>query len=404
MRAWMCLAVLILSVPLAAGAQQPPAAPADSTKPRRLIDELQRRDRAFFPDDIHAFDLGFRDSLVARLDSLGMDALARETKRSWWHHRPTLEVDAGLWDYNRVEGLVVALGVGMGPALAEGGYATASEEWRYRAELRPRFVFAEYADQVVPFGSNRPFANSLLALTAAQDEQDYLRRRGGAAGLWFTPGPYRFELAYEAGRENSMPTATGFAFLGHLGESNPPIDEGIDRAIVGRATLWSLSRQRFEVELSHRVAGGGLGGDFTYNRTDVRVEARRYLPGGTEVYARSTFVRTGGSTPVQRLGDIGGMSSVRGFDRRTLVGDDAFVLQTELLLPYALPLVRLQFVPWVDTGSVEGDWRSSAGLGVQRFIGIMGRASNLRVDVEFPLGPDRPDDVRFELRFAPGLI
>jgi hypothetical protein len=404
MRAWMFVVVLAVCGPVVAGAQQPSPAPADSVKPRRLVDELQRRDREFFPADIHAFDLGFRDSLVARLDSLGVDAVKRETKRSWWRHLPSLEVDAGLWDYNRVEGLVAALGVSMRPVFAEGGYATASEEWRYRGVLRPRFVFAEYADQVVPFGSNRPFANSLLALTAAQDEQDYLRRRGGAAGLWFAPGSYSFEVAYEAGRENSMPTATGFAFLGHLGESNPPIDEGIDRAIAARATLWSLSRQRFEVELAHRVAGGGLGGDFTYNRTAVRVEARRYLPGGTEVYARSTFARTGGTPPVQRLGDIGGMNSVRGFDRRTLVGDDAFVLQTELLLPYALPLVRLQFVPWVDTGSVEGDWRSSAGIGVQRFIGIMGRASNLRVDVEFPLGPDRPDDVRFELRFAPGLI
>jgi hemolysin activation/secretion protein len=160
-----------------------------------------------------------------------------------------------------------------------------------------------------------------------------------------------------------------------------------------------------------------LGGDFTFHRLALTGQVRRYLPGKVEAVAGAGWTGTGGDVPIQELSDIGGISTVRGFARRTRVGDESLRGGLELFLPLDplalthLPVLergRVQIVLWGDAGRVwEGTadaWLTSAGVGLQRYLGPFDDAANLRLDFAFPIGPERPDDVAVFLRFTPGLF
>ena len=420
----------------------PGAAPADSVRRGALLEKLQREDTGFYEPDIFEMNRALADSGMAALDSLGIDAFERETMRGTRRLRFDVEPAPHLLTYNRVEGPVVGLGPSLHlPVLAgvrlqaEGAWATASEEFRHYETLTaplsvrpgaPEFE-AGFTERVEPFGSNRPTANLVRAVVGSADEQDYLERRGGWGQLRWAPGSVSAAaLCYEAFRERSVDVHTDFALLGNhrLLETNPAVDEGIDRALEARLTLGSLAYDRQELSLSHRVAGGALGGDFTYTRFDAAGSVRRYLPGNFEAVLDVAYVHLGGDAPFQRLADVGGLGTARGFDRRSRLGRESLSARLELPVPYDLfgrsgiPLVRrlkLQFVPWADAarvwspagcgcGEAPEPWLTSAGLGLQYFLGPFGEGSYLRLDLAGPIGPDRPDDLRLYLRFARGLF
>ena len=83
----------------------------------------------------------------------------------------------------------------------------------------------------------------------------------------------------------------------------------------------------------------------------------------------------------------------------------------DLLSWTAVPVIqdlRLQLVPWADAGRVwDGNrnaWLSSAGVGIQRYMGPFGKGAYLRLDAAFPTGPDRSEDIRWYLRFSRALF
>lgn len=404
----------------------PGAAPADSAAVGPLLERLQDADRSLYPDELLETDPTLRDSALAALDSLGL---------SGYRHRyrgpaveASLTVASSLITYNRVEALVAGLG---GDLETRGGahfnvqaaYATGPRKLRHleRLEVPVRQVVLEagYADRVVAYGSNSPAANGLRALVGSADEKDYLRRLGARAGFRIQVGRGgRIGAAYEASKDRSVGVHTDFAFLGdsRLMAVNRPVDEGMTRSVVVEAAWGRLGDDRLQVDLRHRVAGGGLGGDFDFVRTDFRGSLRRYLPGNHEAVWDLVVARAGGKPPVQALADVGGLSTVRGFDRRTRVGRTAVAARMELFPAFdplgavvpALRKLRFQFVPWADAGRVwdggSDAWITSAGIGVQRYIAPLEDAAYLRLDAAFPLGPDRPETVRFMLRFTRALF
>jgi hypothetical protein len=427
------LALLVAGVPAAARAQN--AAAPDTARPGDLLERLQRDDQGFYPEEALDFDRSLADSGLAALDSLGFKTFAWESTR----RRRALGLELGPGDaligYNRVEGPVPALGatvrtpLGFGTSLAlQAGYATASERFRHYESLTVPVTPARrgpelalgFADRVVPYGSNRPTANALRALIGSADDRDYLERRGGWGGVTWEGSPAgAVRVRYEASKEISVAAHTDFGIFGdsRLMSVNAGIDQGIDRAVEMRVERGSLMDGHVRGVLSERVAGGALGGDFTYARLDAEAGVRRYLWFDHELVLEAGYARTGGAPPVQRLADVGGLSTVRGFDRRTRVGREAAHARAELLLPYDVfaasrfPLLRdarIQLVPWADAGRVwrgnADGWLTSAGLGLQRYLGPFGEGSYLRLDAAVPFGPDRPGDVRFYLRFARGLF
>jgi hypothetical protein len=314
------------------------------------------------------------------------------------------------WDYNRVEGLVLGGEVSYGRAderarlSAFGGYATAPEDFRYRvafkttlpATKRKASLVASFRDRVEPFGSNRPALNSLRAFVGGADDQDYARRLGGSARVVVTPShAVSFDVGFEGVRESSVATDEDFSIFGDMNQVNPSIDEGDEHAIV--AGVHVDAPHWMSTHITQRVAGGDLGGDFRYNRTDISIRARGFVVGRQELEATLLGVATGDAPPLQELADVGGLSTVRGYERRTHVGNHSFAARLEYLVPYDvfgythIPLLQslnVQMVPWADAGRVgEGDsmdWIRSAGIGLQRYLWPVEDAANLRLDFAFP--------------------
>jgi len=414
-----------------ANAQAPVA--ADSTRRSGMRDSLQAQDRASYDAELMQTNPSFQDSVQALLDSLGVAALKKAQRKHLDLHlryNPARKV----LNYNRVEGFVAAAGVDVdqgeaGPHLElQAGYAFGTERFRHYESLDiPLHSGAQqvglelyFEDRVQPYGANRPLLNSIRAFVGGEDAQDYLEREGGGALLSWKPRRWlQTDVGYEAGEETSVAATTEFSLFGNMEKVNAPIDDGTDRRAIAGLEIGTLSRQRWRIQARHWISGGGLGGDFVYNRTDLGFSVRRYL-GRQEFYLQTVYVRTGADTPVQRLADVGGLTSVRGFRRRAQVGTSSFTSSLEYYVPYdllgatGLPLLsrtQLQFVPWADAARTWGGdsdvWIQSAGIGLQRFLGAFqgfAQVSFLRFDFIFPMGPDRPDDVRYELYFARGLF
>jgi len=205
--------------------------------------------------------------------------------------------------------------------------------------------------------------------------------------------------------------------FGNLDQPNPAVDQGALRSIDLELEAGSISDAREHLLLDYRIAGGGLGGDFTFTGLEASGQARRYLVGGTEALLSLRYEDTGGSPPLQYLADEGGLSSVRGWMRSTLLGRSGFDTRLEIYLPVdplaltRVPLLErahIQPVLWSDAGRVwNGNsdlWITSLGFGLQRYIGPFGPAANLRLDFAFPTGPSRPDDLHVYLWFREALF
>jgi hypothetical protein len=401
-------------------------APPDSTSDEAFLRRLQERDLEFFPDELLDFDSAFRDSVIALHDSLGLDEFAEAAKSARRRFSWGLGLGQRLSTFNRVEGFLTAgelhvapLGPD-GPRLStEAGWAFASEEFRHSTELSVPIgedswrLDLAYRDEVVPFGVNRVFANPLRSVIGGADERDHLRRRGALARLSYDRDRWRATIDYEVERQNRVSVSTDFSLFGDLSRANPAIDEGIDRSLTLRLAIGESGVSRVQTSLSHRVAGGALGGDFAYQRSEWRLRARQYIL-RHEFVLQTRSVHTGGTPPEQQRADIGGLDQLRGFDPRWRVGDSSVASRLEARVPYdlfaatriaGLRSVHLQVVPWVDAARVfDGDsraWFASVGVGLQRFLGMFGRGSNLRLDLSFPLGPERSEDLRVALLFAP---
>lgn len=402
--------------------------PADSVG-ESLHDRLRRQDEARYDPELLQTDRALQDSLVTSLDSLGLEA-ARKERPLPLHLR--FDPALGLWTYNRVEGFLLAAGVevagrpGDEPWLElQGGYAFGSEKFRYRGMLRIPLgpgtwgfdAQLRFEERTVPYGSNRPLWNGLRAFVGGEDARDYMGRRGGSAFLrWQRLRHLTLAVGYEAAEESSVNATTEFALLGKMAPDNLPIEDGTDRAFVGALRVGSLIHDLVQFDLEHRIAGGGLGGSFTYNRTDVDLAARHYF-WRQEFVLQLRYVHTAGVAPVQRLADVGGLSTVRGWRRRAQVGASTFDARLEYLVPYDLfrgtqvPLLRrlrLQLAPWADAARTwdgpTDSWIAAAGMGLQHFLGALGAPTYLRLDVAFPMGPERSRDVRFELYFVRGVF
>lgn len=405
-----------------------PPIETDSTRTRGLLGALQTNDSGFYPPELHTRDAEFRSSVVAEHDSLGFDQMMEAMNRNAGRFDFNYGVSTELAGYNRIDGLVMPARAGLGIAGIDlgfaGGYGAASKKFRYIADVSTSVksgnwsatLFGNYEDRLLPYGSNRPTLNSIRALVGGADERDYLGREGGSGGISVEhDSGVSLTAAYEAGRETSVPANSDFAFIGDMARGNRPVDEGYDRAV--RARLGLDLAGSFQLRLAQRISGGELGGDFRYNRTDIALDWRRFVIGRHELVASVASVATGDHPPLQRLADIGGLSTVRGYERRALLGSHSLAARLEYMMPYDLmaltriPLLRstpLQLVAWADAGRVwEGNsetWIHSVGIGVQLFLGAFGNASNLRLDFAFPTHDRRRGDVEIILHFTPGLF
>jgi hemolysin activation/secretion protein len=210
-----------------------------------------------------------------------------------------------------------------------------------------------------------------------------------------------FDLGYEGSRERSAGQDADFSFWGDLDQPNPTVDEGDEHAMVAKFELGG--RRWLNARLTQRLAGGSLGGDFRYARTDLMLHARGFILGRQEFETTLQGVTTADAPPFQQLADIGGLSTVRGYERRTHVGEHSFAARVEYMFPYdvfastKIPLVKdlgVQLIPWGDAARVgdgdSNDWITSAGFGLQRYLWPLSNAANVRLDFAWP--QNNPND------------
>ena len=331
--------------------------------------------------------------------------------------------------YNRVEGLRLGAEAEVtfgGWSLAgAGAYAISSADWRHRERLGYDAgsygeIAVENADLIERYGTGPVPANSIHALVAGADDQDYLERRRTGIEWRLDRGSREVEVGFTVARERSATAETDWnIFSRDRGpRPNPPIDEG-DAHRLRMAAGWSLDLSRLRgtrmrLGAEAEVGGYGLGGDFDYDRYRLTLESHWPVLWRDDV---DLTVEVGGARngpPLQSLFYLGGPAALRAYSVNEFRGDRYAFGRFEYLIgtdPFArmgLGMVQVQFIPFFELGAAwtdangtgifsspeSSDWRSDAGLGIQRLIAF---DAMLRFDAAWRL--DRERD-RFTYRFG----
>ncbi|CAN5890171.1 hypothetical protein BH23GEM9_BH23GEM9_01560 [soil metagenome] len=289
------------------------------------------------PNDIYAAESDIIDSEVLR----GIARRVRSIPEPPWQiGAPVIQWGMrgpGLIRYNRVEGLALGartlLDLGRMRADAEVRVGTAAAEIGAQLGLQRdgdvvasrmavyrRLDVADVATQPFTLGS------SLTTLLLGRDENDYFRATG--AEMTLRPPLARsqwYDMRLFAERHEAVQVETNFTTR-RLLDSDRMFRDNIEadaadqlgaalrlRAAVGQ----NPAAPRFAAELELH----GEAGDFRFARPAALVRAttplgRRFAI-GLEAAAGSSF----GDVPVQRLWQIGGVATLRGFDAAAARGD-----------------------------------------------------------------------------------
>lgn len=405
------LAVAVVK-PGAAAAQVPP----DTTDVNAI---LQRRnaelDSLLNPESI-ARDTSGLDRMLELLNRGEYDSIRAyewDRQTGWEFSFRPLSYST----YNRVEGTRPGIGFGLADnrwfeADLGTGYGFANHRWTGFGRItlgepfRPA-VRLEAHDRILPFGPNRiEYAAGLMSLVAGQDRQDYLRSRGVGLTLlpWRKPnGEIRLSVFHR--EELPVRQETDYHFFGGgtpMEDPNPAIERGRTNGVSLAGTA-DLLTDRVSLVADAGVAGGELGGDFDFSWQSAGVTVRTVFPDGGIMSLGIEAAHAGGEPPVQALPFLGGDGNLRGYGRLEFAGTERASLRAEYATGIDLlartgikPLgkLRLQFIPFVDAGttwgdapgiggvggSLDGDLRSSLGLGIRREFWLPGIQA-VRLDV-----------------------
>lgn len=424
-----------------AGAQSAPggaaadsgAAPADSSgsgaaadssaKLERYLQHLEGRTPVDVPIDRFPTAAEI-DSVLAHWKPPGSSEQGPATSAGW-------RARAGLDEvrFNRVEGVNVlpeASLVSPGDRIAlfgRGGFGWSSREAVWRGGVRLGPLTVAHAREVYAYGSGGMPGNSFLALTAGKDWNDWYRAEGWSADVALPTGRLKLLVGGAAQDQESLANATDFTLFerGDPFRPNPAIDDGSVRWVHVAAAAGNAEEGRLAGSLVTAVSGGGLGGDFSFNRTRAEVTARQRLWFGDEARVRLTAGDVAGDPPFQSLYHLGGTKTLRGYDvneipaRRFAHLALDYKLGTNLLgyVPFVRRF-RLQPVPFLDSAGIfrlqarDGTrivpedplWRFSTGVGVlYNPLGLPGGRGQARLEIARRL--DRSDDaVTWRLGFT----
>lgn len=264
--------------------------------------------------------------------------------------------DQFLIRYNRVQGLY--LGLEFPKSIANkydivslhgfAGYGFEEKAWRYQVGV-DRYFFnrTSYRFEI---GANvhdltdtkddwliTPLENSLASFLIHEDFQDFYRRQGYDVHISqnltiFLKGT----LAYRNDNYNSVSKNVDWALFG--GDKkfriNPEIDEGNMRSLYGE--LYFDTRNNHETprrgwygKLSMEMSNSDLRSDFYFNQ--YILELRNYIPisRNERLDLRLKLGSSEGNLPIQKQFELGGLSTLRGFNFKEYVGDRLILANIE---------------------------------------------------------------------------
>jgi len=248
--------------------------------------------------------------------------------------------------YNRVDGVFV------GPRLPRdyrdgkflnfglygfGGYGFASKEWQYQLGgefylnfldrttlgLEAHDLTASEDEWIIPEDEN-----SLAAFFIREDFRDYYRRDGFSAYVSQKLGRLKLTGAYREDEMLSLKKETDWSLFGgdKRFRNNPSIDQG--RLVSTAASLEFDTRnhprrpqQGWLINAQAEFSRAADDSDFDFDR--YLVDIRRYQPlnWGQNLDLRLRVASSRGSLPAQYLFDLGGISTLRGLDFKSLTGN-----------------------------------------------------------------------------------
>ena len=401
------------------------------------LDELSDRRGSDFALDALSVSDAEVDSLIRAYQATGqgLPAGVRTSPPAGWR----FDWEIAALRYNRVEGVnVMPAGTARAPtdrtllASARVGYAWAADEPTWRVELvselssragRPTLTLAHERD-VFAYGAGGMPGNSLLALTVAEDYNDYYLGGGWSAALSVVPGPFALDFSINEEEQESIENNATFALFAD-GEAkfrlNPAIDDGTVRRFQIRAATGDATYGRLAGNAAWTRAGYGLGGDWDYDSVRAEILGRHPLWLGDEVKVRLMGGIATGDTPFQATHQVGGTRLLRGYEinefqaLQVLATSIDYKIGTNILqwIPY-LRAIRVQFVPFFDAAAMfeeqerdgtvtkpdRADWRMAAGVGFQHnLLGIPGGTGQVRLDLTRRL--DRgSDNITWRLGFT----
>ncbi len=178
----------------------------------------------------------------------------------------------------------------------------------------------------------------------SENATDYFRRIGHQAYLFA-----RLDGRTQAGVSFRSDGYTSLKERSLEDEPNPPVEEGRMRSIIGtvrfasRGDLFRIPRveresflfpslyvspglkpERLRAEATYEVSRPGLGSDFDFSRLIGRVRFHRPMAPRHRLDAVAYGGFTEGAPPLPKRFFLGGLGTLRGFDRKQFTGKDMF--------------------------------------------------------------------------------
>lgn len=219
-----------------------------------------------------------------------------------------------------------------------GGYGFKEKSWRYELggdrwlfnQTDYRFELGAKIYDLTDTKDNwllTSWENSLSAVLLHRDYQDYYRRNGWELHASQNISIYfKGTLAYRNDDYESVQKNTNWALFGKREyRANPVIDEGNMRSLYGevyfdnRDNLENPSKGWY-AKLQVESSTSKLNSDFSFNQ--YLFELRRYQPLGRyeRLDLRFKMATSEGDVPLQKLYQLGGVGTMRGFRYKTLRG------------------------------------------------------------------------------------
>jgi hypothetical protein len=264
------------------------------------------------------------------------------------------------------------------------GYAFKAKDFLYRAGLEKGFfdsfrlaVGGEYHHQILTpdLWIMPEDENSAAAFLIKEDFHDYYLAEGASGWISQNILPdVKVSAIYLSEKTDSLERNTNYALFGGKKKfrENPAMDAGEFKTLTGRIVVDTRNSVRrttrgWYIQAEGERAGGGLGGDFEFDR--YLADVRRYQPLG---YGEGVDVRvrvgtSKGDLPWERAFWLGGVSTLRGFKHKAFPagwknpgGNRMFLAQIEYRmgredLPDAMDLGLLEefnLIAFTDAGWV----------------------------------------------------
>lgn len=280
---------------------------------------------------------------------------------NWVNELTTL--DDFIFRYNRAEGLFLGLGSekryyfegyrdysGYGSV----GYGFKSHKWRFNLGLTRQIVVGE--GQLIEFGLEghnltdtkdqwiiSQGENTAAAFFIHEDYRDYFGRAGWSVNTAYTVQKEdltsQFKVEYLQDKYTSMDNRTEWSLFGgnKVFRLNPPIDEGRMRSVLvslGISTVMkSMYGQRgWSAFGTAEFAEESFGGDFAFRQ--YMVDVRRYQPLGRydNLNIRVRAGTSEGVLPVQKVYEIGGLSTVQVLPFKAMAGNRMLLANAEYIV------------------------------------------------------------------------